>query len=102
MAERFARLAAGGGGEGFDDGDARLVLAVLADPHRLQSGERGRGGAGIAAQRGQPAPVAGQVFAVSQTVGVNRLGQGVIGGVPVAEQQQRLDQVLGRGGQQSR
>ena len=99
VAQRVLRLYAGGGGEGFRDVDQRLVLGVFAGPQVPQSREHSLRRPDIAAQRRQPAPVAGEVLDVAQLVGVRGLGEGVVGGVPVTEQEQCLGQVRDREGQ---
>ena len=96
VAQRFLRLVAGGGGEGFHDANRGLVLGVFAGPQVWHCGQYGLGGGGVAAQRRQPAPVASKVVVVCQSVGVHRLGELLLGGVPVADHQQRLDQVPDR------
>jgi hypothetical protein len=72
---------------------------VFAGPQVGQAGQHGLGGRGIAAQRGQPALVAGEDLVAGQRVGIRGLGKLGVGGVPVAEHQQRLGQVDGRRGQ---
>ena len=70
-------------------GSSLARRSASAGQHRL-------GGGGVAAQRRQPGPVAGEEFDVGQPVGVDGLGELGLGGVPVAEHQQRLGQVRDR------
>src|SRR5208283_2277288 len=67
-AERVGGLAAGGGGERLHHRDERLVLRVFAGPQVTQPGQHLLGGGGVAAQRRQPGPAAGEVFDVGQAV----------------------------------
>ena len=91
VAQRGGGLAVGGGGERLHGRDERPVLGVFADPQVIEPGEGGLGDGGIAAQRRQPGPVAGQKFDVGEAVSVGGLGQLGLRGVPVAGHQQRLD-----------
>jgi len=95
-AQRVAWLMAGGGGEGFRDADLRLVLGILAGLQVSQGSQHGLGGIGVAAQRGQPAQVAGEIVDAGQLTGIHSLAELPLGGVPVTEQQQRVDQVRDR------
>ena len=95
-AECGLRLAAGGGGEGLHLADHPLVLGVFAGAQVRQAGQHGLSGGGVAAQRRQPAPAAGEELIAGQRVGIGGLGELGVGGVPVAEHQQRLGQVAGR------
>ena len=96
MEQSILRLTAGGGGEGFHDADYGLVLGIFAGLQVTQSGQHGLGGGSVPAQRRQPPPLNSHVILVAQSPGARRLGQLSVGGVPVAQQQQRLDQVHGR------
>ena len=91
MTQRVPRLAAGGGREAasrlsaaWSCGSSLARMPVARDV--------GLGGGRVAAQRRQPASVAGQDLVLGQPVGIG-LGALVLGAVPVPEHQQRLDQV---------
>jgi hypothetical protein len=73
VAQRGGGLAANGGGERLRDRDKRLVLGVGGGPQVAQPGQGRLGGGGIAVQRRQPGPVAGQELDAGQRVGVGGL-----------------------------
>jgi hypothetical protein len=70
MAQRFGRLAPASDGEGLQHADPGNYLGIFIGPDVAQRGENSLGRPVIAAQRGQPASLDGQIFEIRQRVGV--------------------------------
>jgi hypothetical protein len=99
VAQRVPRFEPGGADEGLHHGDHRFVLGILAGARVLQPSQRGPGRGGVTTHHRQPGPVAGQQLIASQRVRAGGRGKFGLGGVPVAEHDQRLGHVDDRDGQ---
>ena len=93
MSQRVIRSAVGGRGERLHEANLGLILGILGGAEVSQSRKHGLGGGGIAAQRGEPAPIAGEILVAGQAVGLGTLGEFGLGAVPVTKHHQRLGQV---------